>query len=326
MKKRLGWWWVCGIAAASAALGADQPLFLDGGTIDTTSDAQQAMVRLLKSSPRPPTVQRATSRGTMPWFVQFAGTPCEKWQSALEAEGAKILGYVPENAFLLEATPETLVRIASMDHVTWAGEYLPLYKKSRALASLPEDGGECVVTLFDPADKRRVAREFGEMNVFVPRESLTYAGGMVEIFTGMAQYFGLSEALVGRFVGVVLFIAMFGSMMMWTSAPVKIHFSEIPQGVYGEKTTQLNEHGVPVRAAWWQFVFVFAMLVVNGFGSESVQQMMNTAINLTAGTAMLPPIRKARPPNIRLSVTPSTVSSRALIRSPRISSKATPAI
>ncbi len=32
------------------------------------------------------------------------------------------------------------------------------------------------------------------------------------------------------------------------------------------------------------------MLVVNGFGSESVQQMMNTAINLTAGTAMLPPI------------------------------------
>lgn len=87
------------------------------------------------------------------------------------------------------------------------------------------------------------------VNVFVPRESLTYAGGMVEIFTGMAQYFGLSETLVGRAVGVVLFIAMFGSMMMWTSAPVKIHFSEIPQGVYGDKTTQLNEHGVPVRAA-----------------------------------------------------------------------------
>ncbi|EAS66656.1 Putative oxidoreductase [Photobacterium angustum S14] len=128
------------------------------------------------------------------------------------------------------------------------------------------------------------------VNVFVAREDLTYAGGMVEIFTGMGNYFNISEALVGRLVGVVLFIAMFGSMMMWTAAPVKIHFSEIPKGVYGEKTTELNEHGVPVRAAWWQFAFVFAMLVVNGFGSESVQQMMNTAINLTAGTAMLPPI------------------------------------
>lgn len=128
------------------------------------------------------------------------------------------------------------------------------------------------------------------VNVFVPRENLTYAGGMVEIFTGMARFFGISEYMIGRFVGIILFIAMFGSMMMWTAAPVKIHFSEIPKGVYGEKTTELNEHGVPVRAAWWQFVFVFIMLVVNGFGSESVQQMMNKAINLTAGTAMLPPI------------------------------------
>ncbi len=128
------------------------------------------------------------------------------------------------------------------------------------------------------------------VNVFVARENLTYAGGMVEIFTGMAKYFGISETLVGRLVGVVLFIAIFGSMMMWTSAPVKIHFSEIPKGVYGPKTTELNKHGVPVRAAWWQFAFVFVMLVINGFGSESVQQMMNTAINLTAGTAMLPPI------------------------------------
>ena len=128
------------------------------------------------------------------------------------------------------------------------------------------------------------------VNVFVPREDLTYAGGMVEIFTGMAQYFDISTALVGRFVGIILFIAMFGSMMMWTAAPVKIHFSEIPKGVYGEKTTELNEHGVPVRAAWWQFAFVVVMLIVNGFGSESVQDMMNQAINLTAGTAMLPPI------------------------------------
>lgn len=128
------------------------------------------------------------------------------------------------------------------------------------------------------------------VNVFVARGDLSYSGGMVEIFTGMAHYFDLSAPLVGRFVGIVLFIAMFGTMMMWTAAPVKIHFSEIPKGVYGEKTTQLNKHGVPVRAAWWQFGFVLVMLIANGFGSESVQEMMSTAINLTAGTAMLPPI------------------------------------
>ena len=167
MKKRLGWWWVCGIAAASAALGADQPLFLDGGTIETSSGVQQAMVRLLKSSPRPPTVQRATSRGTSPWIVQWDGALREPWKSALETEGAKILGYVPESALLVEASPEILARIAAMDHVAWAGEYLPAYKKSRAL---PADEGNCVVELFRAIDKPRIARELGEMGVFVSRE------------------------------------------------------------------------------------------------------------------------------------------------------------
>jgi amino acid transporter len=73
------------------------------------------------------------------------------------------------------------------------------------------------------------------VNVFVAREDLTYAAGMVEIFTGLGAYFHISEALMGRFVGIILFIAIFGSMMMWTAAPVKIHFSEIPAGIYGKK-------------------------------------------------------------------------------------------
>lgn len=52
------------------------------------------------------------------------------------------------------------------------------------------------------------------VNVFVAREDLTYAAGMVEIFTGLGAYFHISEALMGRFVGIILFIAIFGSMMM----------------------------------------------------------------------------------------------------------------
>ena len=108
------------------------------------------------------------------------------------------------------------------------------------------------------------------VNVFVPRESLTYAGGMVEIFTGMAQYFGLSEALVGRFVGVVLFIAMFGSMMMWTPAPVKIHFSEIP-GVYGEKTPSSTSTGASARR------LVAVCLRVRDAGGERLRLRVGTA-------------------------------------------------
>ena len=140
--------------------------------IETASGAQQALVRLLQSSARPPTVQRATSRGTTPWIVQFDGALREKWKSALATEGSEILGYIPENAWLVEASPEIFARIALLDHMTWAGEYLPAYKKSRNLPEPPADAADCVVELFRTDDKPRIARELGEMGVFVSRADM----------------------------------------------------------------------------------------------------------------------------------------------------------
>ena len=46
---------------------------------------------------------------------------------------------------------------------------------------------------------------------------------------------------MNRFVGLVSFTAMFGSLLMWTATPVKIFFSEIPEGIFGKKTVELNE-------------------------------------------------------------------------------------
>ncbi|MDX7356738.1 alpha-glucosidase [Escherichia coli] len=77
------------------------------------------------------------------------------------------------------------------------------------------------------------------INVFVSSKELKFTGGSVQVFHGMAAYFGLPEALMNRFVGLVSFTAMFGSLLMWTATPVKIFFSEIPEGIFGK-----------VRATW----------------------------------------------------------------------------
>lgn len=128
------------------------------------------------------------------------------------------------------------------------------------------------------------------INVFVEREALKFTGGSVQVFEGMATYFGLPEMWVNRFVGVVSFTAMFGSLLMWTATPVKIFFSEIPKGIFGEKTVELNENGVPARAAWAQFFIVIPLLIVPMLGSDTVQDLMSTVINMTAAASMLPPL------------------------------------
>ena len=50
------------------------------------------------------------------------------------------------------------------------------------------------------------------------------------------------------------------------SAPVKVFFSEIPEGIFGKKTVELNEHGIPVRATWIQFIIVIPLLLIPALG------------------------------------------------------------
>ncbi|MDX7673765.1 amino acid permease [Aeromonas caviae] len=127
------------------------------------------------------------------------------------------------------------------------------------------------------------------INVFVPSGTLKYTGGSVQVFEGLAAYFGLPEILMNRFVGLVSFTAMFGSLLMWTATPVKIFFSEIPAGIFGKKTVELNENGVPARAAWIQYLIVLPLMVIPTLGSNTAQDLMNTVINMTAAS-MLPPL------------------------------------
>lgn len=128
------------------------------------------------------------------------------------------------------------------------------------------------------------------INVFVAQSALHFTGGTVQVFEGLSAHFGLPAVLMNRFVGVVSFTAMFGSLLMWTAAPVKIFFTEIPKGIFGEKTIRLNKHGVPTRAAWIQFLIVIPLMLIPTLGSNSVQELMNTLINMTAAASMLPPL------------------------------------
>lgn len=71
---------------------------------------------------------------------------------------------------------------------------------------------------------------------------------------------------------------------------MKIFFSEIPEGIFGKKTVELNENGVPARAAWIQFLIVIPLMIIPMLGSNTVQDLMNTIINMTAAASMLPPL------------------------------------
>ena len=108
---------LAGWMMASTVRGANAPLRLEWGQIDTSSPEQQALSQKVKKSPRATSVQRQNSRGKVPWLVQFHAAIREEKKSELKKAGAELKGYFPENAFLVEATPQAIAKIAALPDV-----------------------------------------------------------------------------------------------------------------------------------------------------------------------------------------------------------------
>ncbi|SPX17581.1 putative amino acid permease [Escherichia coli] len=105
----------------------------------------------------------------------------------------------------------------------------------------------------------------------------------------MAAYFGLTGSVDESFVGLVSLRDVRFPADVDRNAG-EIFFSEIPEGIFGKKTVELNENGVPARAAWIQFLIVIPLMIIPMLGSNTVQDLMNTIINMTAAASMLPPL------------------------------------
>lgn len=159
----------CGLVVAGmcalAAQGA--PLILDWGTLDTAAAAQQKSVDAIRKGARVVPAQKLSVQGTAPWLVQFEDVVREEWKAEVEQAGAVLKGYIPENAFLIEATPKQMAVIGAMKDVKWVGEYRSEYKRSRQVRrhlvesnSLPR---EYSVILFRPEDAKRMSGEIASL-------------------------------------------------------------------------------------------------------------------------------------------------------------------
>ena len=188
-------WVVLGLGmcvALSATWCRGQILELKWGKINAAAAEQQAAFALLKSAAVAPVLQRLDSRGAAPWLVQFRGPLGPEWKTVLAEAGAEIAGYIPENALLVTATPRSMLKIAAFPEVSWAGEYLPAFKKSRRLrepapAGTGTDSQEAVVALFQAADEWRIMRELGELGMIVLQGEAQAGPGLLRVRLTPAQ-------------------------------------------------------------------------------------------------------------------------------------------
>jgi subtilisin family serine protease len=132
--------------------------------------------------------QNPTSRNTTPFMVVFAAPLSDASRALLKKAGALVRGFIPNNAILVELTPEALSKVAQLSEVTTAAEFFPEDKLQPFLASL--------ITTYPPESQVRVT-----LQTFAPEDAALIAsrirasGGTVEEVSATERHGSLRATL-----------------------------------------------------------------------------------------------------------------------------------
>ena len=128
------------------------------------------------------------------------------------------------------------------------------------------------------------------VGLIVPDEVLSgnFSNGIFDVFQILGAHFGIPQGVVVRLVGVILLLGNLGSLALWTAAPVKVFFSEIPEGVFGKWLVKTNDEGNPTNALFVQGIVVTILLIIPALGIGNIDSFLEMLINMTAATSLLP--------------------------------------
>lgn len=127
------------------------------------------------------------------------------------------------------------------------------------------------------------------VGIVVPEETLfgNFSNGLFDSFLILGSHYGIGN-IITNIVGFIMLLASLGSLVLWTAAPVKVLFSEIPEGIFGSWVAKTNNEGNPVNALYLQAVIVTILLIIPALGIGSVDSLLEMLINMTASTSLIP--------------------------------------
>lgn len=127
------------------------------------------------------------------------------------------------------------------------------------------------------------------VGMILPTETLqgNYSNALFDAFAILGAHYGITTG-VTRTVGFIMLLSSVGSLVLWTAAPAKILFSEIPEGIFGKWISKTNNEGNPTNALLVQAIIVTVLMIIPALGVGSIDTFLKTLINMTAATSLIP--------------------------------------
>ncbi|WP_042272415.1 amino acid permease [[Clostridium] dakarense] len=127
------------------------------------------------------------------------------------------------------------------------------------------------------------------VGLIVPAETLqgNFSNGLFDSFLLLGSHYGIGN-IITNIVGFIMLLASLGSLVLWTAAPVKVLFSEIPEDIFGKWVSKTDNQGNPINALYLQAMIVTVLLIIPALGIGSVDTLLEILINMTASTSLIP--------------------------------------
>jgi len=100
----------------------------------------------LVEQPAVPAAMASTNRHSL-WIVQFSGTPTAAGRDAIAAIGGKVIGYLPDNAYVVRMPMAQAERTRAIATIRWVGPYHPAYRLEQELLAVHGNGAATTTPL-----------------------------------------------------------------------------------------------------------------------------------------------------------------------------------
>ena len=124
------------------------------------------------------------------------------------------------------------------------------------------------------------------LTMLLPTSKIQSSTGILDALTRACELLGVPMVFV-QVVAFGIALSVLGALVLYIAQPTKMLFGFVEPGVFSERITKVNEHGIPTKAVIFQAILVSILLIGVSY-LPGVEVIYNTLVTMTALTTLFP--------------------------------------
>ena len=124
------------------------------------------------------------------------------------------------------------------------------------------------------------------MTMLLPTSEIQSSTGTLDALLRACELLGIPTLFV-QVIALGIALSVLGALVLYIAQPTKMLFGFVEPGVFSERITKVNEHGIPTKAIVFQAILISVLLIGVSY-LPGVEAIYNMLVTMTALTTLFP--------------------------------------